>query len=153
MLFRLNLMSWGPLYWGACYRPYYAPSSRRGITTWYSETHEYIQYDSTTKMGRCGLTKYGANEIRDITFCSFPKVGEELRIDDTVCELENSKDFFNVLSPVDGEITKLNANVIENLHGIIVCPETKGWIWQMKVTKLAENLMNAKQYEKFCTKI
>ena len=151
----MSQQMWTPLYWTGLYSAYYANSSAiriRGITL-YSKSHEYIQYNSITKLGRCGLTYYGAKELGDVIIVDFPEVGEQLTIHDAVCEFSNSKDVFSVFSPADGEITKLNGDVIENIYGIIAHPETKGWIWEMKVTKLAENLMSLAEYKKFCDKL
>lgn len=144
---------WPPIYWAGLYYMY--TNSRRtrslkGFTTLYSKSHEYIQYDEKTKTGCCGLSKYGANEINDIVYVEFEQEGKHLQVGDTVCQIENSKDVFDVVSLADGEITEVNGEVLENVQDIITAPESKGWIWKMKVTKLSSELMGSEEYQKFC---
>jgi glycine cleavage system H lipoate-binding protein len=70
-----------------------------------------------------------------------------------VSELENAKESFIVLSPADGQLTNINRDALEIPNLISSKPETDGWIWEMKVTKLAPNLLSAKGYEKYCNTI
>mgnify|MGYP001000630283 FL=1 len=42
----------------------------------FSKTHEWVDYDSATNMGKLGITKYAAGALGDIVHVDLPSAGD-----------------------------------------------------------------------------
>lgn len=113
----------------------------------YTETHEWVKKrgDQVT----IGLTDYAQNQLRDIVYIEFPKIGAEFKKGDSLGVVESVKAAADIYSPVSGKVTEINLTLKENPQFINEDPYGKGWLvkMEMKDSKELKDLLSSKSYQ------
>lgn len=97
----------------------------------YTQSHEWIALEES--QGIVGITKYAQQELGEIVHIELPQVGQEIQVGDEVAVLESTKAAADIYSPVSGEIIAVNQKIKEDLELINQHPETKGWLFKIKL--------------------
>jgi glycine cleavage system H protein len=116
----------------------------------YSKTDEWVRVrgDEAT----IGITDYAQDQLGDIVYVELPwdaaqNVSHEAKFGD----IESVKATSELISPVSGEIVKVNEELKDRPELINETPYGDGWMLVVKMSNLAEldSLMNADEYKAY----
>jgi glycine cleavage system H protein len=113
----------------------------------YTKQHEWIRTSGDT--GTVGITDHAQSELGDVVFVELPKVGDKLAAGKALGTIESVKAVSEIFCPVSGEITEVNASLVDAPETINADPYGKGWMVRLRIEKTPEGLLSAKQYEEY----
>jgi glycine cleavage system H protein len=121
------------------------PSDRR-----YLESHEWVKKDGDVVT--IGITEFAVEHLSDLTFLSLPPVGARLKKGERFGEIESVKAVSELFSPVSGEVTAVNENVVAKVESLAKDPWNAGWMLKVRASEEREwgSLLDAAAYEKKC---
>ncbi|MDF3149310.1 MULTISPECIES: glycine cleavage system protein GcvH [unclassified Streptomyces] len=111
----------------------------------YSKEHEWL---STAEDGvaTVGITEFAANALGDVVYAQLPEVGSTVTAGDTCGELESTKSVSDLYSPVAGEVTEINEDVVNDPGLVNSAPFEGGWLFKVRVTEEPADLLSADEY-------
>jgi glycine cleavage system H protein len=116
----------------------------------YSKTDEWVRVEGDEAI--IGITDYAQDQLGDIVYVELPwdkgaSVSHEAKFGD----IESVKATSELLSPVSGEVVKVNEDLKEQPELINDNPYDDGWMLVVKMTNLAEldSLMSADEYKAY----
>jgi glycine cleavage system H protein len=98
--------------------------------TKYTEDHEWLELEGNVVT--VGITEHAAEQLGDIVFIELPEVGDEVAQGDEIVTIESVKAASDITAPLDGEITEVNAAIVENPAAVNEDP-LGAWFFRMKV--------------------
>ena len=112
----------------------------------YSKEHEWL---SATEDGvaTVGITEHAANALGDVVFVQLPEVGDTVAAGETCGELESTKSVSDLYSPVGGEVTAVNEDVVDDPSLVNSAPFEGGWLFKVRVTEEPADLLTADEYD------
>lgn len=114
----------------------------------YTKQHEWLRILGDT--GTVGITDYAQNELGDVVFVELPKVGDKLAAGKSLGTIESVKAVSEIFCPVAGEVTEVNAPLVDAPETVNADPYGKGWLVRLRIDKTpTEGLLSAKQYEDY----
>ncbi len=121
-----------------------SPADRR-----YSKEHEWVLVDGGT--GTVGITDYAQDQLGDIVFVELPAPGSAVKYMEKFGEIESVKAVSELFSPVTGEVTEINAELVDNPERVNDSPYAEGWMAKVRLSDPGEldRLMNAEQYDEY----
>ncbi|MFC5179744.1 glycine cleavage system protein GcvH [Actinomadura harenae] len=116
----------------------------------YSEEHEWVAgLENEDRIVTVGITQHAADALGEIVFLELqPGEGDTVEAGETCGEVESTKSVSDLYSPVSGEITAINAAVIDEPKVINDDPYGEGWIFKVKITDEPGDLLDAAAYDK-----
>ena len=118
----------------------------------YTKTHEYIKINNDNCIGQVGISKYAADNIRNIVFIEMSNIDDIFSKNEVFTYLESTKSVINIYMPVDGKIEEVNLELSINLNTNLINddPLGKGWLAKIKYDKEdIVTLMDEKEYESY----
>lgn len=111
----------------------------------YSKEHEWL---STPEDGvsTVGITEFAANALGDVVYAQLPEVGSTVTAGDTCGELESTKSVSDLYSPVTGEVTEINEDVVNDPALVNSAPFEGGWLFKVRITEEPADLLSADEY-------
>ncbi|MET7613746.1 glycine cleavage system protein GcvH [Streptomyces seoulensis] len=111
----------------------------------YSKEHEWL---SAAEGGAStvGITEHAANALGDVVFVQLPEVGAEVTAGESCGELESTKSVSELYSPVSGEITEVNQDVVDDPSLVNSEPFEGGWLFKVRVADQPADLLTADEY-------
>jgi glycine cleavage system H protein len=123
-------------------------------TLLFAKTHEWVAVvdDGGQKIATIGLTKFAVEALTDLVFIELPKVGRQVKAEESFCEVESVKAVSDVYAPVSGEVIAVNESLPDHLETLSADPYGDGWIARIRITDEAalKNLMDHAAYQKQC---
>jgi glycine cleavage system H protein len=120
----------------------------------FAKTHEWVSIASEggQKIATVGLTSFAVEALTDLVFIELPKVGRQVKAEESFCEVESVKAVSDVYAPVAGEVVAANDALADNLETLSNDPYGEGWIARIKVSDESnlKNLMDHAAYQKQC---
>src|SRR5688572_19865719 len=120
----------------------------------FAKTHEWVAIanEGGQKIATMGLTDFAVQALTDLVFIELPKVGRQVKAEESFAEVESVKAVSDVYSPVTGEVIAVNQSLPDHLETLSNDPYGKGWIAKIKVTDESSltKLMNHGAYQKQC---
>jgi glycine cleavage system H protein len=113
----------------------------------YSKDHEWLSA-TADGVSTVGITEHAANALGDVVFVQLPEVGDSVTAGETCGELESTKSGSDLYSPVSGEITEVNEDVVSDPSLVNSAPFEGGWLFKVKVGDAPE-LLSAAEYDAF----
>ncbi|HTW23322.1 MAG TPA: glycine cleavage system protein GcvH [Candidatus Baltobacteraceae bacterium] len=115
----------------------------------YTQEHEWIQLKDST--ATIGITDYAQQELGDIISVEPPKVGAQLKAGQFLGTVESVKAVSDLMSPVSGDVTEVNATLKDAPETINKDPHGAGWIAKVRVADATQldGSMDATAYQKF----
>lgn len=113
----------------------------------YTETHEWVAVEGD--VATVGLTDFAQSEMGDIVYIELPEVGDEVEAGESFTDIESVKAVAEVNSPVSGEVTEANEELLDAPERINEAPYD-AWIIRVELGELGEDLMDAAAYAEFC---
>ncbi|TJZ46106.1 glycine cleavage system protein GcvH [Streptomyces piniterrae] len=115
----------------------------------YSKEHEWLSA-AEDGVSTVGITEHAANALGDVVYVQLPEVGSTVKAGETCGELESTKSVSDLYSPVEGEITAVNDDVVADPSLVNSAPFEGGWLFKVKVSGEGE-LLSADEYAAFIT--
>ncbi|MEU6114746.1 glycine cleavage system protein GcvH [Streptomyces sp. NPDC047117] len=114
----------------------------------YSKEHEWLS-DAADGVSTVGITEHAANALGDVVFAQLPEVGDTVTAGESCGELESTKSVSDLYSPVDGEVTEINEDVVADPSLVNSAPFEGGWLFKVKLSGEPEDLLSADEYTAF----
>ncbi|MEV1080806.1 glycine cleavage system protein GcvH [Streptomyces sp. NPDC050211] len=114
----------------------------------YSKEHEWLSA-AEDGVATVGITEHAANALGDVVFVDLPTVGDTVTAGETCGELESTKSVSDLYSPVSGEITEVNEDVVNDPSLVNSAPFEGGWLFKVRVAEEPSDLLSADEYTAF----
>jgi glycine cleavage system H protein len=118
----------------------------------FAKTHEWVSVadEGGQKVATTGLTDFAVQALTDLVFIELPKVGRQVKAEESFAEVESVKAVSDVYSPVTGEVIAVNETLPDSLETLSNDPYGKGWIAKVRVTddSSLSKLMDHAAYQK-----
>ena len=116
----------------------------------YSEEHEWVRVESGNVVV-IGITEFAAESLGDIVFVELPEAGSQLSQFEKMGEIESVKAVNDLYSPVTGQVSERNEQVIDNPQLVNDNPYEAGWMLKVELSDPSQldKLLDAAQYEAF----
>lgn len=111
----------------------------------YSKEHEWLSA-AENGVSTVGITEFAANALGDVVYAQLPEVGSTVEAGETCGELESTKSVSDLYSPVGGEITEINEDVVNDPSLVNSAPFEGGWLFKVRVTDEPADLLSADEY-------
>ncbi|MFE1559027.1 glycine cleavage system protein GcvH [Streptomyces sp. NPDC058734] len=111
----------------------------------YTKEHEWL---SAVEDGvaTVGITEFAANALGDVVYAQLPEVGETVTEGETCGELESTKSVSDLYSPVSGEITEFNQDVVDDPSLVNSAPFEGGWLFKVRLSEEPKHALTADEY-------
>jgi glycine cleavage system H protein len=120
----------------------------------FAKTHEWVAVvdEGGQKIATVGLTSFAVEALTDLVFMELPKVGRQVKAQESFCEVESVKAVSDIYAPVAGEVIAVNETLPDNLEKLSNDPYGEGWIARIKISDESglKNLMDHAAYQKQC---
>ncbi|EUC65322.1 glycine cleavage system H protein [Rhizoctonia solani AG-3 Rhs1AP] len=126
--------------------------ARTIVTKRYTKEHEWISYDSETKLGTISITDYAQRQLGDVVFVELHPKGTKVEAGDSIGAVESVKAASDIYAPVTGTIKELNSTLEGKPSLLNSSPETEGWLCKIELSDPSqiEGLLKEDEYTKFC---
>ncbi|KAI3436033.1 hypothetical protein D9Q98_002090 [Chlorella vulgaris] len=116
----------------------------------YSKEHEWVKADGGS--ATVGITDFAQEELGDLVYVELPEVGSTVTAGERFSVVESVKAASDVISPVTGEVTEVNASLSDDSSKVNSDPFGEGWMIKVKLADEGElaGLMDPKAYTDFC---
>ena len=115
----------------------------------YTPEHEWVAITGPT--ASVGITDHAQNALGDVVYVSIPAAGTKVTAGEPCGEVESTKSVSDLYSPVDGEVTEVNADIEDNPGLINSDPYGAGWLFKVALSasdgELPPGLLSAAEYE------
>src|SRR3954471_17868651 len=118
----------------------------------FAKTHEWVALsnDGGQKIATVGLSAFAVEALTDLVFIELPKVGAQVKAEQSFCEVESVKAVSDVYAPVAGEVIAANDKLADDLELLSKDPYGEGWVARIKIADEAglNKLMDYAAYQK-----
>ena len=97
----------------------------------FTSDHEWILIDNNS--ATVGVTAYAQEKLGDLVFVQLPKPGTVLQAGAAAAVVESVKAASDVYAPLNGEITEINQQVVDNPTLVNSDPTGKGWLFRLRI--------------------
>lgn len=113
----------------------------------YTEDHLWVR-SGNARTVRIGFTEYAADELREVVSVDLPHVGDEIVVGDVVGEIESVKSAGDILAPVAGVVSAVNAELDPKAELVNDDPYGDGWLFEVEVSDMdgLDHLLDADAY-------
>jgi glycine cleavage system H protein len=114
---------------------------------YYTKTHEWLKVDG--EIASIGITDFAQNQMSDIVYVDFPRIGASIKKGEIVGTVESVKSAEDFYSPINGKVVEVNKTLEKTPEEINKNPYD-AWIVKLKMSDPNEvnNLMKKEAYEK-----
>lgn len=118
----------------------------------FTKSHEWVRVERN--IATVGITDYAQSQLGDIVFIELPKAGQSLKKSSQLGTIESTKAASELYTPISGEITQINSDLINNPQWINESAFDKGWMAKVKLEDPAEldSLLDENAYRKLVEK-
>ncbi|XP_066504354.1 glycine cleavage system protein H (aminomethyl carrier), b [Hoplias malabaricus] len=127
----------------------FSTSSRLEEALKFTDKHEWVRVDGS--FGTVGISSFAQEALGDVVYCGLPEVGTKLQPMEEFGALESVKAASELYSPLTGEVTEINTELIENPGLVNSSCYERGWLIKMTIENPGEleTLMDEAAYEKY----
>ncbi|MGW7442290.1 glycine cleavage system protein GcvH [Kitasatospora sp. NPDC054795] len=111
----------------------------------YTKEHEWLTA-AADGVSTVGITEHAATALGDIVYVQLPEVGDTVTAGETCGELESTKSVSDLYSPVTGEVTDINQDVIDDPASVNADPFGNAWLFKVRV-EATDELLSADEYD------
>lgn len=110
----------------------------------YSAKHQWFSVDN----GAIGITDYAQKKLGTIVYIELPEVGQKVSADDVCGTIESTKAASDLFSPINGTITEINDQLMDEPETVNSDPYGAGWFFKVdgQTVSGAETLLDAAAY-------
>jgi glycine cleavage system H lipoate-binding protein len=106
---------------------------------YYHEGHTWAKPEYGGRV-RVGLDDFAQKLFGKLSNIEIPNIGHEVKQGEAGFQVRRNGDIFQVLSPISGIVTHINARIQEQPDIVNASPYEKGWLFIVEPTKLRKNL-------------
>jgi glycine cleavage system H protein len=112
----------------------------------YHAEHDWARIDGD--IATFGITWFAQDQLGEVVFFDAPEVGDTTSADASYSEVESVKAVSDVVAPLSGEITEINAALSDSPELINDDPYGQGWLVRVKLSDPSEvdRLLDASAY-------
>ena len=112
----------------------------------YTREHTWVRVDDN--IATVGITDYAQEELGDILSLRFSDNDSSVEQDESFGVIESAKTVVELISPISGEIIKINEDISDDLGVLNSDPYDTGWLILVDVKDLGEldNLLDSYEY-------
>jgi glycine cleavage system H protein len=114
----------------------------------FSKEHEWLSA-AEDGASTVGITAHAADALGDVVYVQLPEVGDTVTAGETCGELESTKSVSDLYSPVTGEVTEVNEDVVSDPALVNSAPFEGGWLFKVRITSEPEDLLSADEYNAY----
>jgi glycine cleavage system H protein len=115
----------------------------------YTPEHEWVAISGDT--ASVGITDHAQQALGDVVFVSVPAPGTRVTAGEPCGEVESTKSVSDLYSPVDGEVTEVNAEIDDDPGLVNSDPYGAGWLFKVQLAasdgEAPPGLLTAAEYE------
>jgi glycine cleavage system H protein len=115
---------------------------------YYTQEHEWVAISGSS--ASVGITDHAQRALGDVVFVSVPEVGARVTSGEPCGEVESTKSVSDLYSPVDGEVTEVNAEIDDDPGLVNSDPYGSGWLFKVKLDEtdgeVPPGLLTATEY-------
>ncbi len=113
----------------------------------YSSDHEWIKVEENNR-ARIGITDYAQDALGDVVFVELPEVGAQVKLGDSISEVESTKSVSDIYAPITGLVVEVNNDLGDEPERLNSDPYGEGWIFVIELADESElgSLMDAEAY-------
>jgi glycine cleavage system H protein len=113
----------------------------------YHAEHDWARIDGDT--ATLGITWFAQDALGEVVFFDPPKVGTEIKKDESYTEVESVKAVSDVIAPMSGEVVETNSALGGSPEAINDDPYGEGWMIKIKLSDPGEkdSLLDAAAYQ------
>lgn len=113
----------------------------------YTESHEWVRTEPDGTL-TVGITDHAQEALGDLVFIELPAVGRTVRAGEAIAVVESVKAASDIYAPVAGEVTAVNAAVVEAPEKVNA-DAYLNWLFRLKpATADGGKLLDAAAYAK-----
>lgn len=109
----------------------------------YTTRHEWIAEESPARMG---ITSVATDRLGELVYVELPEVGAEVTAGEQIGEIESTKAVTELFSPATGVVVAVNQTVLDEPTIVNDSPFDDGWLLEIEVTDLDDELLDADEY-------
>ena len=115
----------------------------------FTKDHEWVRLDAG--IATVGITDHAQRQLGDVVFVELPEVGRKVVASEAVAVVESVKAASDVFSPIAGEVTDVNGELIGQPALVNEDAEGKAWFFKLNVANAAnlDALMDRAAYAAF----
>ncbi|XP_074473787.1 glycine cleavage system protein H (aminomethyl carrier), b [Sebastes fasciatus] len=119
----------------------------------FTDKHEWVRVEDG--IGTVGISNYAQEALGDVVYCGLPEVGQRLEQLEEFGALESVKAASELYSPLEGEVTEINTELVDNPGLVNKACYAEGWLIKMTIEKPEEleGLMDQAAYDRFITSL
>jgi glycine cleavage system H protein len=102
----------------------------------HAKTHEWVRVRDS--VATVGISDHAQHELTDVVFVELPVVGRLLQAGAACAVVESVKTASDIYSPVSGEVTAVNLQLVQHPELVNRDPYGEGWFFQVKLSQPAE---------------
>jgi glycine cleavage system H protein len=112
----------------------------------YHPEHDWARIDGD--VGTFGITWFAQDQLGEVVFFDPPEVGTTISKDSSYAEVESVKTVSDVIAPMSGEVTEVNAALSGAPELVNDDPYGEGWLVRVKLSdpSEAEGLLDVGAY-------
>ena len=115
----------------------------------YTAEHEWISWENDIAL--VGITDHAQSELGDVVYVELPDIGTSLKTQDSFGTVESVKALSDLFSPVGGEVTGVNEELMDAPELVNDDPYGRGWMIRIRIDQPheLEGLMSAAAYTEY----
>ena len=112
----------------------------------FSEDHEWARLEGD--ICTVGISPHAVEQLGDIVFIELPEAGASVAKGDAVAVFESVKAASDIYTPASGEITAVNAAVLDDLTSITPAKAMDNWLFKLQISDAGDldSLMDEDAY-------
>ncbi len=115
----------------------------------FTEDHLWVRVEG--RRAQVGLSDYAQDELGEVIAVELPDVGDTLEKGESFGEIESIKTVSDLIAPVSGTISAVNAELEDHPSLLNEDPYHEGWLVEIELSDRneIEDLMDSDEYEEF----
>ena len=116
----------------------------------YTKDHEYVKKTADASVVQVGITDHAQGELGDVVYVELPKPGATLGDGEAFGTIEAVKAVSDLLTPVAGTVTEINATLASDPALVNRDPYGDGWMIKLRVKNPGDvsKLLASAEYKK-----
>lgn len=112
---------------------------------------EHIWVNAGGEFFRFGITTYAQEQLGDVVYLELRAPGEEIKCGDSFGVIESVKSVSPLIAPVNGRITRINDDLVDEPDLINQDPEGEAWLLEVEIedSNELEQLLYKEQYREY----
>ena len=117
----------------------------------FTEDHLWVRVEG--RRAHVGLSDYAQDELGEVIAVELPDVGDTLEKGESFGEIESLKTVSDLIAPVSGTISAVNAELEDHPSLLNEDPYHEGWLVEIELSDRneIEDLMDSDEYEEFAS--